>query len=152
MRRPAVLALALVAASLPAAPAAAAPPEPSDYTVTFPAGRYCDFPLLVESTSKVKVVERGATTVTTSSDEKVTLTNVDDGARTTLRLGGTFRDTLLPDGGTRTISTGRVLIATSATGVTFYAGRSEALRDADGRLVGDIVGSGRTVSVCEQLG
>lgn len=151
MRRPAALALALVAAALPAAPAAAAPPEPTGFTVTFPAGRYCDFPLLVESTGKVKVLDRDGT-VFEASREVLDLTNVDTGATTTVRLGGTYRTTSLADGRTRTLTTGRTLIASQAKGITVLVGRFEAYQDVDGDLDGDFVGSGRVIAVCDQLG
>ena len=153
MRRPAVLALALVAAVLPAAPAAAAaPPVRSDFAVTFPAGLYCEFPLLVESTSKVKVVEREDSTVLTAANEVLTLTDLDSGASVGVRLGGTYRDSVLEGGGSLTVTTGRTLIATPTTGVTLLVGRFEATRGADGALLGGFVGSGRQVQLCDQLG
>jgi hypothetical protein len=113
-------ALAVSTSALGLTPAMAAPPEPADATGVIEG--VCDFPVLLEITGKVKVIEHGDRLLTVGPGQKATVTNTETGESVRYNIAGSFHDAVQPDGSIVSKGTGRNLLFTEALGMFLTVG------------------------------
>jgi hypothetical protein len=116
MRHIAVLVMSVVVALSTATPTALmgaqGPPTNADDTFEIPAGELCEFGIHFDVSGKMKTIElpRGRT-IFTFPGLSATLTNLDHPEnQETLRITGSFHQTVLENGDVKTVFTGRNLL------------------------------------------
>jgi hypothetical protein len=163
---PAVLVGALTACSdrpSPLEPASAAPPiaiaaaqgRPTDVDVSFPIEN-CGFTILVELSGKGKTIELpGTRTIAIAPGLTATMTNPANGKEETLSITGAFHTTVLENGQTVTVATGRNVLLDPTIpgfiGVFLTIGRVSWVVDAAGDLVNPdhpLQGPGKQIDLC----
>jgi hypothetical protein len=115
-----VAALAVSTSALGLTPAMAAPPDPADGTGVIEG--VCDFPVLLEITGKVKVIQHGDRVLTVGPGQKATVTNTETGESVRYNIAGAFHDAVQPDGSVISKGTGRNLLFTEELGMFLTVG------------------------------
>jgi hypothetical protein len=129
-------AIAATALAMMGSIASAAPAAASDFSVQFPAGTACAFPLRVDGTGGHRIehtfTNKDGTgrVLTTGTGSALTFTNETTGATVSLRSNGAVqRTTTLADGSTRNVMTGHNVLFLFPTDVpagpstTLYTGQ-----------------------------
>ena len=147
-------ALGIAVAALGSSGAAAAPPQPADFTG--PITGVCDFPVLIEITGKVKVIEHGDRVITVGPGQKVTLTNQATGKRVRYNIAGSFHDRVLADGTLVSKGVGRNLLFTERLGLLLTIGNvaftvTEGPPAPEGFAITSTADRGRIVDMCQVL-
>ena len=129
------------------------PPEEAEDTFTIEG--ICTFPVLIEITGKVKFIElSGDKTIIISPRAFATLTNLDDPSKQeVLGITGAFHETILPNGDTETVVTGRNLLAGFDPDALFVLtiGNFSFVFDENFNLVQPVTGNGRVIDICALL-
>ena len=163
----AVLVWALTACSdrpSPVEPASAAPPGPiaaarggpTDADVSFPIEN-CGFTLLVKLSGKGKTLDLpGNRTTFTSPGLTATLTNPANGKQETINITGALHKTILVNGDTLTVATGRNALldptVPGLVGLFLTIGRLSWVVDQEGKIVQPLQGPGKQIDLCALLG
>jgi hypothetical protein len=161
----ALLALAL-AAPLAFAQSQGGKPEPQDDTsfVLPPLddpdhiAAACEFPVLVEPSSNIKVIEvpertgEEERTISIFPASSYTLTNVDEPENTvTLNTTGAQHQTTLANGDVVTVVTGLNLLGDPGAGFVLAKGNFSFVFDENDVLIQELAGEGELIDVCELL-
>jgi len=101
--------LSVAATALTFAPAAAAPPGPVDSEPVAIEGA-CDFTVESVLTGKFKIIEHGDTSIYVAPNQKITLTNPENGKTATYVITGSFHDEVQPDGSIVSKAVGKNLL------------------------------------------
>jgi hypothetical protein len=149
-----ILGVAATVSALLVTPALAAPPEPADDTIEV-AG-ICDFPVLLEFTGKVKVIEHGDHIITVAPGQKVTVTNMETDESLRYNIAGAFHDQVQPNGDLVSKGTGRNLLFTEALGMLVTVGNvaftvTEDASAPEGIAITITGNRGKIIDVCAAL-
>jgi hypothetical protein len=148
MRHIAVLVMSVVVALSTATPTALmgaqGPPTNADDTFEIPAGELCEFGIHFDVSGKMKTIELpGGRTIFTFPGLSATLTNLDHlENQETLRITGSFHQTVLENGDVKTVCTGRTLLGDPEAGFGLAIGNFSIVFDAAGNLVQSLSGQG----------
>ena len=157
MRHIAVLVMSVVVALSTATPialmGAQGPPTNADDTFEIPAGELCEFGIHFDVSGKMKTIELpGGRTIFTFPGLSATLTNLDHPEnQETLRITGSFHQTVLENDDVKTVFTGRNLLFDPEAGFVLAIGNFSIVFDAAGNLVQSLSGQGQLIDVCELL-
>jgi hypothetical protein len=164
VKRAIVLALSVILALTMAAPTVLArsvngeAPEEFSGTVPFPST--CDFPLKVEVSGKAKTIVLpdgavvGVTSIGTSPDLFVTVTNLANDEQATFNITGAFHNSANTPkpGQVTTVSTGRSLVFDPVRGPVIAIGNFSFVSNSDATIVpGSLEGEGQLIDVCALL-
>lgn len=129
--------------------------RPDDVDATFiwdDASAICGFPVEVHASGKSKPIALPGGRVTLLSPALVaTVTNLTNGATTTLSITGAFHVTTQANGSAIYVVTGRNLLTDPIAGFVLAVGRFSFTFDAQGRLVEPLSGLGQLTDVCALL-
>jgi hypothetical protein len=144
-----MVAAAVAALALSAAPAFAAPPQPADQTIDLPAGAACAFPVELILTGKTKPIALpGGRTIITAPGQNATVTNQDNRRSVTLNITGAFHVTTEPNGDVVTVATGRNALLDPIAGFVLTEGNFSFAFDGAGNLIAPLSGTGRVTDIC----
>jgi hypothetical protein len=143
-----LMALSLLAV---AGSASAAPPEPIPFPTDTVRG-VCDFPVLVESTGRSKVIELpNGDTLFQNPGLRVTLTNLEDPThQVTYRDSGPVRVTELEGDEVLLVFTGRNVVYSESIGMFLAIGHFSTVIDEEGNFT-PLSGHGRLIDICARL-
>ena len=164
MKRAIVLAISVILALTMAAPTVLARSvngvAPGDISGPVPPEFFpgtCDFPLQLELSGKAKTIVLpdgavvGVTSIGTSPDLFVTVTNLENGEQATFNITGASHTRTLENGNVETVMTGRNFAIDPVVGTTVVIGRYTFVFDAGGNLVQHQMGDGQRIDICELL-
>lgn len=125
---------------------------PADFADSFQIDGICAFPVLVELSGKAKTIElTGGKTIFTSPGLVATFTNLDDRTKQeVLGITGAFHQTVLANGDTELVVTGRNLLIGFDPDVLFAVtiGNFRFVLDEEFNLVEPLTGKGSVIDVC----
>ena len=141
--------LGTVGTAVVAAPALAAPPEPSEFSYV---STTCGFPVEGSVTGRVKVITHGDLLITVAPQARATFTNPANGATLTVNLGGAFHEQVQPNGDLVGTATGHNVFGGPVVGTILYTtGPVSYVQDAETGVVTITSPSRTAVDVCQQL-
>jgi hypothetical protein len=163
---PAALVFALTACSdrsSPVEPGSATAPRviasaqepPTEINANFPIEN-CGFTILVELSGKGKTIELpGDRMIFTSPGLTATLTNPANGKQETINITGALQKTVLENGDTVTVATGRNALldptVPGLVGLFLTIGRLSWVVDREGQIVQPLQGPGKQIDLCALL-
>lgn len=128
------------------------PPEDATDTFTSPAGETCAFDVEFQLSGKAATIELGGgQSITIFPGFAVTMTNGNTGTQITISATGSFHNTVLANGNTEIVYTGRNLILDPEAGFVLAIGTFRAVYDPTGEVVEPLSGNGQLIDVCELL-
>lgn len=131
------------------------PPTPVEtgQVVDEGASAICGFPVLVEVTGKLKLLELpGGRTILIAPGFNETFTNGNTGTTLTLNLTGPIQNNPVPGGGTELVFLGHNVVGDPDSGfLVLLVGRFSAVFGTDGTLVQPLDGNGQRSDLCALL-